>query len=127
MDNYKTMELGWINYMMMEVTDDIAGRNHTKKEWNKAYDKVMGYTLILLEEKYFKISREKNVQVVVSGDDESREISSRVSRLLEEFKVELNDDYSGGVLGSSEWETGWDFKYKEDKEQYEPIIKQMFE
>ena len=127
MDNYyKTMDVGFINYMSIEVTDDMVGKNHTKEEWNDAYDKVMGYTLELLEDKYHDMQYKKNVKIDAPNNSNSRDISSTVSKLLKEFKVELNDDYSGAMVGSDEWETGWDFKYQEDKEQYEPIIKQMF-
>ena len=127
MDNYyKTMELGFINHMMCEVAEDMAGKNHTKTKFNNAFDKVMEYTLVLLEEKYHKIQFKKNVKIDAPNNEKSRDISNTVSKLLKEFKVELNDDYSGAILGSDTWETGWDFKYQEDKEKYEPIIKSMF-
>lgn len=125
-DYYKTMELGFINHMMCEVAEDMAGRDHTKEEWGKAFDKVVEYTLVLLEEKYHEVQYKKNVLIKVPRNEKNYEISSKVTKLLKEFKVELLDDYSGGSMENNEWETGWDFAHIEDKERFEPIIKQMF-
>tara|TARA_R110000744_G_scaffold364486_1_gene473032 strand:- start:837 stop:1223 length:387 start_codon:yes stop_codon:yes gene_type:complete len=125
-DYYKTMELGFINHMMVEVAEDMAGRDHTKEEWSDAFDKVMEYTLVLLEEKYHNLRRKKNIEIHVPRNEKNYEISNKVTKLLKEFKVELLDDYSGGSMDTNEWETGWDFANIEDKEQFEPIIKQMF-
>ena len=115
-DYYKTMELGWINYMINRTMDSVLRKDHTEEEWIQAREIIDTYTLETLQDNYWITIQNLQVQFPKTKENYSK-ITYAVMDYCKENNIELSDDSESGMLIHY-----WEFYTLEEKEQHEPHI-----